>query len=326
MAVIGFPRTLFYYTYWPFWNSFFQGLGLEVRRSSVTTKQILDNGVKETVTDACVPIKIYHGHVMALSDQIDYLFCPRMVSVDKFSTFCPKFLGLPEMIRYTLPNSFDIIEVNIDLKKGPLELWKICLSLAKDFGCSTSLALKSFHTSLLKQKAFFKLLYQGYQPEQAFAFLFEQAPLKSLPDKHKLNLAVLGYPYQVYDPYISVNLMEHLEKLGVKAWTMEMVPERKLRTYQHNLPKRLFWHYSNRVIWALYYYLEQEQIDGVIHVTAFGCGPDAMVDKLMELEIKRLAKHMPFMSLTIDEHSGEAGLVTRLEAFVDMILLGRKAS
>ena len=87
-------------------------------------------------------------------------------------------------------------------------------------------------------------------------------------------------------------------------------------------PTQNFWHYSNLVIWSLYYYLKQPQIDGIIHVTAFACGPDAMVDKLMELEMKK-HNHIPFMSLTIDEHSGEAGIRTRLEAFVDMIKFRR---
>jgi len=30
-------------------------------------------------------------------------------------------------------------------------------------------------------------------------------------------------------------------------------------------------------------------------------------------------QHKPYMMITLDEHSGEAGLVTRLEAFLDMV-------
>lgn len=326
LTTIGFPRTLFYYTDWPFWKSFFQGLGLKVKRSPMTSREILDNGVKETVTDACVPIKLYHGHVLDLSSQVDYLFCPRMVSVDKFSTFCPKFLGLPEMVRYSLPISDNILEVDVDLKKGPFELWKVCLKLARMLGFSHWQAFKSYHHAVSRQKKYHQLLQRGIYPEAAFKILFENGPYPKVENKPSVNLAVLGYPYQIYDSYISCNLLDHLQRLGVRVWTMEMVPEHVLRSYRKNLPKRFFWHYSNRVIWALYHYLQQDNLDGIIHVTAFSCGPDAMVDKMMELETKRLRNDLPFMTLSIDEHSGEAGIVTRLEAFVDMILLRRKAS
>ena len=66
------------------------------------------------------------------------------------------------------------------------------------------------------------------------------------------------------------------------------------------------------------YFIEKGQIDGMIHVTAFGCGPDSMVDRYIELEIKD-KKDIPYMSLMIDEHSAEAGMITRLEAFIDML-------
>ena len=136
-----------------------------------------------------------------------------------------------------------------------------------------------------------------------------------------MNIAVIGYPYQIYDPYISGNLISKLEGNGVKPWTTEMVSYAQLEKYASRLKKRLFWHLSNKVVWACYYYLDQPHIDGIIHVTAFGCGPDAMVDKLVELECKKT--HFPFLSLMIDEQTGEGGIATRLEAFTDMIRLRR---
>ena len=62
----------------------------------------------------------------------------------------------------------------------------------------------------------------------------------------------------------------------------------------------------------------QNGADGVIGIMAFGCGPDS----LMMDTVNRLAARLrdtPFMSLTLEEHTAEAGVVTRLEAFTDMI-------
>lgn len=40
----------------------------------------------------------------------------------------------------------------------------------------------------------------------------------------------------------------------------------------------------------------------------------------MKCLITAKKKGMPLIHLTIDEHTGEAGFVTRLEAFVDMLM------
>jgi predicted nucleotide-binding protein (sugar kinase/HSP70/actin superfamily) len=52
-------------------------------------------------------------------------------------------------------------------------------------------------------------------------------------------------------------------------------------------------------------------------MVAFGCGLDALVGDLVERRIRK--KGVPFCMITIDEHTGEAGVDTRLEAFIDML-------
>jgi len=59
-------------------------------------------------------------------------------------------------------------------------------------------------------------------------------------------------------------------------------------------------------------------VDGFIHVVSFGCGPDSMVGEIAERETRR-SSNLPYMALTIDEHTAEGGLLTRLEAFTDML-------
>ena len=70
-------------------------------------------------------------------------------------------------------------------------------------------------------------------------------------------------------------------------------------------------------------FFQDDKIDGVITLTAFGCGPDS----LMVEDIKRKAKNFnkPLLNLTIDEHTGEAGFITRLEAFCDMLYRNKRA-
>jgi len=59
-------------------------------------------------------------------------------------------------------------------------------------------------------------------------------------------------------------------------------------------------------------------VDGIIGVMAFGCGPDSlMMEKLRRKA--RSQKSPPFMCLTVEEHTSETGVITRLEAFLDML-------
>lgn len=83
MLRIGIPSALFYYVYYPIWKTYFEELGLQVVTSGKTTRQLLDNGVREALADACVPVKVYFGHAMALIDRVDYLFIPRIVCLNK---------------------------------------------------------------------------------------------------------------------------------------------------------------------------------------------------------------------------------------------------
>ena len=80
---VGIPRALFYYQYYPLWKTFFEELGAEIVLSDRTTKSIMDEGSKTCVDEACLPIKIFHGHVMNIKDKVDYLFIPRFTSVSR---------------------------------------------------------------------------------------------------------------------------------------------------------------------------------------------------------------------------------------------------
>ncbi|MCK4326758.1 hypothetical protein KAW55_08400, partial [bacterium] len=114
---IGIPRSLLYYHYFPLWKSFFEELGLEVVLSSPTNKKILENGVKKAVDDACLPVKLYFGHVMELADKVDYIFVPRLVSVEEDAFTCPKIIGLPDMLRASLDKLPPLLDTCFDLKK-----------------------------------------------------------------------------------------------------------------------------------------------------------------------------------------------------------------
>jgi predicted nucleotide-binding protein (sugar kinase/HSP70/actin superfamily) len=78
-----------------------------------------------------------------------------------------------------------------------------------------------------------------------------------------------------------------------------------------------YWTYEDEVVGAGGHYLESGAT-GVIGIMTFGCGPDSVMMDMVQRQAIRL-KAIPFMSLTVEEHTAEAGIITRLEAFLDMI-------
>lgn len=331
MARIGIPRALAYYIYFPFWKTYFEELGHQVVESSPTTRAILDQGIKNTVSDACIPIKVYHGHVEDLKDRVDYIFIPRLVSMRKFGDFgtetmCPKFLGLPDMLAASINDLSPVLEARLDLKKGKSELFKVYSELGKRLGADFFQICRAFRRASKVQKDYEQLLQRGIMPDMAMqkvlAGSYKKAALAGPIGHNPYSLAVVGYPYAIYDHYINVGLISALAHEGVRVYTQDMLSNRQLKSQSFKLDKDMFWYFSNRVVQGALYYMDVKPVDGMIHITAFACGPDSMVDKFLEIEAKR--RGLPYMAITIDEHTGEAGMQTRVEAFLDMLEYRRK--
>jgi predicted nucleotide-binding protein (sugar kinase/HSP70/actin superfamily) len=321
---VGVPRALWYYTFYPFWRALFAGMGASLIPSQPTTKGILDAGILETVSEACVPIKVFLGHVQDLREtwqrgQIDMLFLPRYVSWQGGLIFCPKFLGLPDMVRYAFDSLPPLLTVRIDRRRGPFALLRVCDEIRRQLGAGKRTLWKAYRSAWRAQALHEKRLRENWRPTESISGQRRRRPEVTGNARRPLRLAVLGYPYLVYDEYVSLGLLDKLEAMGVEVVTADTLRAQQ-KQLRHHKQKDLFWEYSEMVKTVGYYALSPacQEIDGVIHVTAFACGPDAMVNKLLELEARK-EDRKAFLSLGLDEETGEAGCLTRLEAFVDML-------
>jgi predicted nucleotide-binding protein (sugar kinase/HSP70/actin superfamily) len=64
--------------------------------------------------------------------------------------------------------------------------------------------------------------------------------------------------------------------------------------------------------------MDNDSIDGMLSLTAFGCGVDSLAGEFIERYARKYYKK-PYMVLNIDEHTGDAGFNTRIEAFFDLL-------
>jgi len=235
-------------------------------------------------------------------------------------------LGLPDMIRHSLDGIPPIIDVRIDTRQGRLSQIKAYIEIGSYFGASRKTVLRAYCLARAALRRYHLLMMKGLSPIEAMEQMKNPGHKKLiLPPKANLKFAVLGYPYAIYDSFISVNVLDKLKKMGVNVLTAENINPLILAMQKNcGLPKRLFWTFSDKALKAAHYLFRHDRVDAVLHLTAFGCGPDSLLNKFIELEAKQ-HRNIPFMTLMIDEHTGEAGMATRLEAFVDMVRRRKEA-
>lgn len=316
---IGIPRSLLYYKYYPLWRTFFEGLGAEVTVSGPTTKAVLQEGLKYCVDEACLPVKVAFGHVAALRDKVDFIFIPRLVSVSPREYICPKFLGLPDMVRSCVDSLPGLIDTNINLYRREGDLYRQFAEAGSRVCRNPVRTAAAFGKALLEFKRFNGRVESGMLPDQAFSGHGENPPR---PAEKRETVALIGHPYNIYDGFINMNLIRRLEESNVAVITADNVPEPVVNRYAGTLSKRLFWTLGRRMVGSAYYFMDNPGIRGLIHVASFACGPDSITGELIERRARSSGK-MPFLNLTLDEHTGEAGVVTRIEAFLDMIGMQR---
>lgn len=303
MNKIGIPKGLLYYIYSPLWINFFNYLDLDVVSSNPTNNKIINNGVRISVDEACMPIKVFYGHVLDIKDNVDYLFIPRIISVKKNEYICPKFMGLPDMIKNSIDNLPQIISPTINLN-NKLDLLKIAFQVGFKFSNNPIKIKYAFFKSILDQRNYKRNL-----------------EIKdSINTTHGNKICLLGHPYNLYDKNVNMDVINKLDQLGYGVVIPEMLSRSQLNNSfkDLNIKKNLFWTLGKNILSSANYFNTKEDIKGFIYLSSFGCGIDSLVSELVnQLVIKD--SDIPFMMINIDEHTGEAGIITRLEAFCDMI-------
>lgn len=334
MLKVGVPRALSYYRYFPFFKTMLEGLGAEVVLSGHTSKHLLENGVRHCVDDICVPIKLYYGHVLDIKDRVDRIFLSRLVSVEKgdFDTYtCPKLIGLPDMIKGSVEGLPPIIEFVMDVQNRSLK------SSARQLGRALSAPPAQVKTAFRRaceiQSEFYSRLLDGLTPEPAMKEVLSSgngagAGGPSGSDeggsRPRLNIALVGHEYLIHDGFVSHDLPGKLSRLGAGVTYMTQVPEEVINRELDRYPE-ISWSYEKELLGAASHFLHRKDIDGVLLVICFACGPDSIVGEIIEREV-RTESSPPLMTLVLDEHTGQAGVTTRVEAFVDLITRSRRQS
>ncbi len=123
---------------------------------------------------------------------------------------------------------------------------------------------------------------------------------------------LVGRPYNTTDPGVSQNLPYELRKLGALPIPMDFLPVAEVDVSDEY--SGMFWRCGQDIL-AAAALIRQDPRLHAIYVTSFNCGPDSFILSYF----RRMMTGTPFLELEVDDHTGEAGIVTRCEAFLESL-------
>lgn len=310
--VVGIPRALMvYYQQFPFWRTFFEELGFNVVISRESDKKLITQSIETITSETCLPVELMHGHVIDLLDRgVDYVFLPFIVSGkykegDKTSNSnCPWIQSYPFMVKAALRGKVDdskFLTPTLHFRYFERALVKELTAFFGDrFGLNGDRIRKAIYKADGVQVSFEKALV-GYGREV----------LANIPSGCK-PVIILGRPYNSADPHLNLNLTEKLLAQDVMPIPLDML-DLSLSLIYGNY-RNMYWPNGQKMIAAAQYVAKTDGLYAV-YISNFRCGPDSFIWHYVTEELKG----KPFLHLEVDEHSADAGMVTRIEAFLDSL-------
>ena len=297
---IGIPRALIYWKKPFFWETFFKELGFEVLLSPETNKEIVEMGVKVADPETCFSDKVYWGHLLWLDGKVDLIFVPRLKSNEDKLEYCPKFFGLPDLAKILVKTP--ILTETFDPRKEKTE--KTFKKLGKKLKKDNREIKKALEIAFLKEKEL-----REKETREFFKKIHSE----------KQKIILISHPYNLYDEYVNLRMKEKLEKLGAEPIFIDKVSisvNQRSNQRESAATIKFHWEFGREIMEKIQAVLKYK-IAGAIEISSFACGCDAVLKEFVEKEFKQ--SKIPFLYLIIDEHTGEAGFQTRLEAFMDTL-------
>ena len=305
---IGLPRSMHFYEKFPFWNAYFSELGFQVVPSEATNKEIINAGVEATIAEPCFPIKVAHGHFKdLLNKNCDYIFQPNVIDGEtKFmnvnSHHCPWTQTLPYVIRGSSMgdgNEDKILCPTLHFRGGKEKISQELYDYFKTLNIKRSAHDRAIELAYQVQHQFHQKLYDlGHRA------------LKTLDETNEMAVILVGRVYNVNDRSMNLNIPNKLrEYYGINVIPMDMIDCSSIDISEIN--NNMYWN-SGRKILQISKFIKDKPNLHLIYITNFKCGPDSYI-KHFVVE----ASQKPFLTLQLDGHANDAGVVTRCEAYLD---------
>ncbi len=309
-TTIGFPRGLsLFYDSFPFWRTLFDKLGFRVVLSRESDRRLVSDSLENLIAETCFPVEVMIGHVRSLFDEdVDYVFAPFVVNeradgdnpTENYN--CPWIQTYPFMIRSALNDeqTAKLLVPTLHFRYSD----RVVINDLKDFLTGQFGIEKKIAPALRAAKA----AQQGFEE----AKLRRGREILSELSSHKNAAVIFGRAYNTGDPEMNLHLVEKLINLDVLPIPMDFLPLQD--EYVFDEYPMMYWPNGRKVVAASRLVARTKGLHG-IYLSNFRCGADSFLMHYVREEMKE----KPCLMLEVDEHSADAGMITRCEAFLDSV-------
>jgi len=292
---IGIPRALTTHSLFPLYSTFFSQLGREVVLSDIDP-----TGWSHANSGFCFPVQIAHGAVADLVNKgTDTVFFPHVnrmpnPQADVDSHLCPIAQAGPYFISKAFPDVTFLSPV-LNFADG-YETCKELVELASgQLGFCRPVAEQAYQEAVKVQT----------EVEQSMQALGREALNEALHGG-KPTVILVGRSYNAYPAEASQSVARKLGSLGIRVIPGDCLPR--------NRTGPTCWHYPNIIMNAVELVRRHANLF-LLYVSNFSCTIDAFTQSSLSSELGS----KPYLLLEIDAHTADAGIQTRLEAFLEVI-------
>ncbi|MBW1719783.1 MAG: CoA activase [Deltaproteobacteria bacterium] len=303
---VGMQRALYGHQLSIMWAHFFDKLGLRLVLSPPTNAHISKTGIETVMAETCYPVKVSHGHIKELLGKTRFLFLPSIINMptpeaSEAGFYCPMLQSNSYMVRMALsidPSNILSPVIHLSYDPGTLAM-EISEQIQSKLDVSRAEIEKALCYALDRQNRFVRELYQ-----KGRKILEDQ-------DSDEPIVVVTGRPYNLYDERLNLRLGKNLSKIGVAALPMDFIDISLVDL--SDFPS-MYWGLGAQVLRTARFVKDHPNYFG-LHLTNFGCGPDSFIEHFY----KHIMGDKAYLILELDEHSAVAGVMTRLEAYKNVI-------
>ncbi|MCU0595127.1 MAG: acyl-CoA dehydratase activase [Desulfobacterota bacterium] len=303
---VGMQRALYTLQTGVMWAHFFDRLGYRLVLTPFTNSRISSSGIESMTAETCYPIKVSHGHVKELAGKTRFLFLPSIVNMatpteEETGFFCPLVQANQYMVRAAL--DLDMERVLNPILHFKYDLPTLALELSEQVGGKLG----------RNRRRIQEALEAGWSEQRKFteALLRKGKAVLDAHDPLEPMVVVTGRPYNLYDERLNLRLGQNLAKIGVAAMPMEFIDASSIDL--SDFPN-MYWGLGAQILRVAKFVKSQPNFFG-LHMTNFSCGADSFIEHFY----KFIMQEKPYLILELDEHSAVAGVMTRLEAFRNVI-------
>jgi len=308
---IGFNRSFLMNTYFPLFANFFANLGFEPSIAQRCSRA----GIDQRNAAFCYPAELAHGFFHSLlqdTEGFDYIFLPHFRAIPNLETgnnsqLCPLAQGETYYLRATFRERIETLQQGgtrmlapvIDLTTGLEAAAKPLIDTARSMGIGRREARQAFDRAVERQRRCLEEL-----NAMGSALLND---LKRDPDQ--MAVVLFGRPYNAFVEEAHMGIPHKLASRGVPVLPLDSLPLDGETSKEH-----MYWGMGQRMLRAAERVKRHPQLFGVF-ITNFSCGPDSFILGYF----REVMGRKPSLTLELDSHTADAGLETRIEAFLDVV-------